>query len=81
MLYAIAMETYFFISGKDSESWFFDSPLSAKGVNQGEGLRKFLKKEKMRLGSNGNSNAREERAVKLLLAVGEEGDPPSHVVS
>ena len=83
MLYAVAMETYYFISGKDSESWFFDSPLSAKGVNQGEGLRKFLKKEKMRLGSaiGTNNNAREERAVKILLAVGEEGDPSSHVVS
>ena len=47
LLYAIVMESYFFVSGKDSESWFFDSALSAKGVRQSEGLRKFLKKEKM----------------------------------
>lgn len=86
MLYAIAMETYFFISGKDSESWFYDSALSAKGVGQGEGLRKFLKKEKMRLGGGGgSSNAAnehtEEKAVKLLLALGEETNPSSMVVS
>lgn len=80
LLYALAIEAYFFISGKDDESWFFDSALSAKGVGQGEGLRKFLKKEKMRLGSGGN-NAREEHAVKLLLALDEENDPSSHVVS
>jgi len=83
LLHALAVETYFFISGKDDESWFFDSALSAKGVGQGEGLRKFLRKEKMRLGSSssGNGNAREEHAVKLLLALDEEDDPSSQVVS
>lgn len=90
MLYAIVMEMYFFISGKDSESWFYDSALSPKGVGQGEGLRKFLKKEKMRLGSVGGGSGSttgttndhtEERAVKLLLALGEETNPSSMVVS
>mmetsp|Transcript_13533 Transcript_13533/g.32781 ORF Transcript_13533/g.32781 Transcript_13533/m.32781 type:complete len:407 (+) Transcript_13533:174-1394(+) len=85
LLYAALVETYYFVSGRDSDSWFFDSPLSAKGVNQGEGLRKFLKKEKMRLGS-GRKNASsivggEERAVRSLLALGEEGDPSSVVCS
>ena len=79
LVYAIVMETYFFIAGKDSESWFFDSALSSKGVGQGEDLRKFLKKERMRLGSSGN--VREESAIKLLLAIGEEQSPSSHVVS
>ncbi|KAL7536708.1 hypothetical protein ACHAXR_007352 [Thalassiosira sp. AJA248-18] len=85
MIYAIIMETYFFVSGKDDESWFFDSALSAKGVGQGEGLRKFLKKEKMRLGttliSSSSSGNPEERAVKILLALGEETNPSSHVVA
>lgn len=79
LVYALVVEAYYFVSGKDSDSWFFDSPLSAKGVGQGEGLRRFLRKEKMRLGSTGNAD--EERAVKLLLALGEEGAPTSHVVS
>mmetsp|Transcript_123 Transcript_123/g.295 ORF Transcript_123/g.295 Transcript_123/m.295 type:complete len:396 (+) Transcript_123:146-1333(+) len=82
MIYAIAMEGYFFVSGKDSESWFFDSALSGKGVRQSEGLRKFLKKEKMRLGSG--LDKREEVAVKLLLDLDySSGDkePSSHVVS
>lgn len=83
LLYAIVMESYFFVSGKDSESWFFDSALSAKGVRQSEGLRKFLKKEKMRLGSNGGKSSAkgEERAIQLLLALNEESSPSSHVVS
>ena len=83
LLYAIVMESYFFVSGKDSESWFFDSALSVKGVRQSEGLRKFLKKEKMRLDSNGGKSSMkgEERAIQLLLALNEESSPSSHVVS
>lgn len=89
MIYAVLVEAYFFVAGKESESWFYDSALSAKGVGQGEGLRKFLRKERMRLGSGrsgggrsgNNANGEEERAVKLLLAVGEEDDPSSTVVS
>lgn len=87
LIYAIVVELYFFVSGKGSDSWFFDSALSKKGVGQGEGLRKFLRKERMRLGSSsgggggGGAMKDEERAVKLLLALGEEGDPSSHVVS
>lgn len=91
LLYAIMAELYFFLSGKDSESWFYDSALSAKGVAQAEGMRQFLKKEKMKLGdtnslgaSSSSSSNREEYAIKLLLALGEERDtdsPSSHVVS
>ena len=82
LIYAVIMEVYFFLSGKDFESWFYDSALSAKGVGQGESLRKFLKKEKMRLGSaNKKGGDGEERAVRLLLALGEESDPSSHVIS
>lgn len=85
LIYAIGMEVYYFVSGKDSDSWFFDSPLSSKGVGQGEGLRRFLKKERMRLGvgakSDGNGMSGEENAIRLLLAAGEESDPTSQVVS
>eukprot|EP00581_Thalassiosira_minuscula_P004586 CAMPEP_0183743758 /NCGR_PEP_ID=MMETSP0737-20130205/65381_1 /TAXON_ID=385413 /ORGANISM="Thalassiosira miniscula, Strain CCMP1093" /LENGTH=478 /DNA_ID=CAMNT_0025979387 /DNA_START=508 /DNA_END=1945 /DNA_ORIENTATION=+ len=79
LIYATILEIYYIISGKDDHSWFFDSALSQKGVGQADGLRKFLKKEKMRLGSKGTPD--EERAVKLLLAVGEESNPSSTVVS
>lgn len=85
LLHAALMEIYYLVSGRDSDSWFFDSPLSAKGVGQGEGLRKFLKKERMRLGSNtrnaGSVVGGEERAVRSLLALGEEDDPSSVVCS
>lgn len=70
MIKAIVNEAYFFIAGKESDSWFFDSALSSKGVKQIMGLRKFLQKEKMRLGSGNIVDEREEFAVKALLAVG-----------
>lgn len=81
LIYAIAVELYCFVSGKDADSWFFDSALSGKGVKQSEGLRKFLKKEKLRLGSL--PTPEEERAVRLLLALEAENGQPaeSHVVS
>jgi len=84
LVYAIVAELYFFISGKDSESWFYDSALSAKGVSQAEGMRQFLKKEKMKLGSGssgGSGTNREEHAIKLLLALGDEGGASSSVSS
>jgi broad specificity phosphatase PhoE len=83
LIYAILAELYFFLSGKDSESWFYDSALSVKGVAQAEGLRQFLKKEKMKSGNSLSSNNtnREEHAIKLLLALGEETSSSSHVVS
>ena len=40
---AFGTEWYFLASGKSSESWFFDSPLSEKGISQAEALRKFLR--------------------------------------
>ncbi|KAL7463410.1 hypothetical protein ACHAXS_005668 [Conticribra weissflogii] len=83
LMYAILVELYFFVSGRDGESWFFDSALSGKGVKQSEGLRRFLRKEKLRLGGTAAPNNEEERAVRLLLALETEagGTPASHVVS
>lgn len=43
---SFATEWYFLVSGKAEESWFYDSPLSAKGQQQAEGIRKFLKDSK-----------------------------------
>lgn len=62
-------------------------------MSQAEGMRRFLQKEKMKLGSSGSSGNsssstnREEHAIKLLLALGENGggggapSSSSHVVS
>ena len=35
-------EWYFAVSGKENESWFYDSPLSDKGRQQSEGVQKYL---------------------------------------
>mmetsp|Transcript_122277 Transcript_122277/g.182732 ORF Transcript_122277/g.182732 Transcript_122277/m.182732 type:complete len:364 (-) Transcript_122277:10-1101(-) len=43
---SFATEWYFLVSGKSSESWFFDSPLSEKGISQAQGLQKFLRDTK-----------------------------------
>ena len=69
MIKAIAHEVYFFVAGKDSQSWFFDSALSTKGVKQIESLRKFLQKEKLKLGSGQFIDKREEDAIRELLNV------------
>ena len=39
---AIAYEWYFWISGQDNDSWFYDSPLSPKGLHQALQVQKFL---------------------------------------
>ncbi|KAL3913259.1 MAG: hypothetical protein SGARI_000745 [Bacillariaceae sp.] len=40
---SFATEWYFLVSGQCYESWFFDSPLSAKGIGQAEAVAKFLR--------------------------------------
>jgi len=40
---SLATEWYFLVRGMSDESWFFDSPLSAKGIGQAEGVAKFLR--------------------------------------
>jgi hypothetical protein len=40
---SFATEWYFLVSGQCYESWFFDSPLSAKGISQAEAVAKFLR--------------------------------------
>jgi len=43
VLLSLATEWYFLILGQSNESWFFDSPLSSKGISQAEGVAKFLR--------------------------------------
>ncbi|KAL3903178.1 MAG: hypothetical protein SGILL_010545 [Bacillariaceae sp.] len=40
---SFATEWYFLVNGQCYESWFFDSPLSAKGISQAEAVAKFLR--------------------------------------
>ena len=42
LIYSFSIEWYLFITGHSQESWFFDSPLSNKGINQARELRDFL---------------------------------------
>lgn len=44
LIYALLVEFYLFVGGHSEESWFFDSPLSDKGVRQAADLRRFLAK-------------------------------------
>jgi phosphohistidine phosphatase SixA len=36
-------EWYFLVSGQSDESWFYDSPLSMKGISQAQAVAKYLK--------------------------------------
>jgi hypothetical protein len=40
---SIFYETYFLITGQENESWFYDSPLSEKGLQQAQGIADFLR--------------------------------------
>jgi broad specificity phosphatase PhoE len=84
LLYAVLVELYYFVSGRDSDSWFYDSPLSNGGKSQIVNLRSFLKKESLKLGGGSSSNnGREDKAIRILLALGEKEthDTSSHVVT
>jgi len=43
LIRSLATEWYFLVLGKSDESWFFDSPLSDKGISQAEGVAKYLR--------------------------------------
>jgi len=43
LIRSLATEWYFLVRGKSDDSWFFDSPLSDKGISQAEGVAKFLR--------------------------------------
>jgi len=42
LMYAACVEWYMFLTGQDEESWFYDSPLSEKGLGQALGVHSFL---------------------------------------
>lgn len=64
---SFAAEWYFLVSGKDSESWFYDSPLSQKGISQAEGVAKFLRDTDPQY-----STPKEARLLRLIKGEGEE---------
>lgn len=63
---SFATEWYFLVSGKSSESWFFDSPLSEKGKSQALGLQKFLRETDPQF-----STPKEANMIRLLKGEGE----------
>lgn len=82
LLYAVLVELYYFVSGRDSDSWFYDSPLSIGGKSQIVNLRSFLKKESLKLGGGGTNDGREDKAIRIMLDFREkENDKSSHVVT
>jgi broad specificity phosphatase PhoE len=40
---SVSAEWYFLVTGRSSESWFYDSPLSQKGIQQAEAVAKYLR--------------------------------------
>jgi phosphohistidine phosphatase SixA len=62
---AFATEWYFLVSGKSSESWFFDSPLSEKGISQAQGVQKFLRDSKPEF-----STPKEAHLIRLMKGEG-----------
>ena len=87
LIKATMAELYYFVAGQDSESWFYDSPLSERGVGQAEGLRRFLKREKRRLllgsspsSSHNNKVGGEALAIQWLLGMENDGEKSSSMV-
>ena len=75
LIYALYMEWYMFVTGKDNESWFYDSPLSPKGVRQAKDLRFFLQQP---------GTTKSEIEIMNLISgktKGNNGQPKSQLVS
>jgi len=60
---AIFMEWYFWVTGQEVESWFYDAPLSKKGQKQADTIHKYLSEAKIDF-----MPPKEKEIVKLLLA-------------
>lgn len=67
LIKSFGTEWYFLVSGKSDESWFFDSPLSKKGISQAEGVKKFLKDANTEF-----STPKEAHLIKLMKGEGDE---------
>jgi broad specificity phosphatase PhoE len=61
LIYAACVEWYFFVSGKENDSWFYDAPLSEKGLGQAVGVHSFLQS------SIEYKTPREAELIKLML--------------
>jgi hypothetical protein len=64
---SLATEWYFMVSGKSSESWFFDSPLSETGISQAKGVQKFLRDTNPEF-----STPKEANLIRLMKGEGDE---------
>ena len=67
LIRSIATEWFFLVRGQSDESWFFDAPLSEKGISQAEGVAKFLRDTETKY-----STPRESKFLRLMK--GEEED-------
>lgn len=76
MIYSFATEWYLFVTGHSTESWFFDSPLSQKGINQARDLRDHLDSI-----ANGKHNASEEEKHLVRIMLGIQDSSKSVIVS
>mmetsp|Transcript_33466 Transcript_33466/g.81033 ORF Transcript_33466/g.81033 Transcript_33466/m.81033 type:complete len:365 (-) Transcript_33466:1735-2829(-) len=67
LIRSLGTEWYFLLAGKSDESWFYDSPLSKKGISQAEGVAKFLKDTKTEF-----STPKEAKLIKLMKGESDE---------
>jgi len=70
LLKSIAFEWYFFVTGQAQESWFYDSPLSEKGLAQAEDVYTFLGE------TMDYKTPKEQQLIKIM-----NGDSPSQLLS
>lgn len=61
LVYAACVEWYMFLTGQDEESWFYDSPLSEKGLGQALGVHAFLQS------SHTYKTPREVELIRIML--------------
>mmetsp|Transcript_7942 Transcript_7942/g.19859 ORF Transcript_7942/g.19859 Transcript_7942/m.19859 type:complete len:377 (-) Transcript_7942:1920-3050(-) len=66
-------EWYFLVTGQSDESWFFDSPLSLKGISQAEAVAKYLKDTDPKF-----STPKEATLLKMMTG---DSDEPCQLVS
>jgi hypothetical protein len=71
LIKSLFYEAYFFVTGQAQESWFFDSPLSDKGLKQARGIASFVQEANLDY-----MTPREADLIKLMR-----GEQPSTVVS
>jgi len=61
LIWSVFVEIYLFVGGYENESWFYDSPLSQKGLSQASGVRNFLKQPLE------FSTPREQELIRIML--------------